>query len=106
MPPTPCKNLKPSGEICGVPIEWREIEGGKKRPFEMDTGQQHYCPYWKPKVKFGVPPDIKQEFAKIEKEVTEGTETSEIKKSLATIEELCKAILVLVQQWPKASDIK
>ena len=44
-----CKNPKPDGSWCGVPITWGEIEGGKKRPFEVDTGQIHKCQYYKPK---------------------------------------------------------
>ena len=49
-----CSNKKPDGSWCGVPIEWREMEGQykpngdlKKRPFEVDTGNMHNCPYWK-----------------------------------------------------------
>lgn len=49
-----CKNLKPDGSFCMVPIEWREIgvkpDGSpKKRPFETDTGNQHECPYYNKK---------------------------------------------------------
>ena len=47
-----CSNKKEDGSWCGVPIEWREIgkkpDGSpKKRPFEIDTGVEHNCPYWK-----------------------------------------------------------
>ena len=50
-----CKNLDPDNQPCGVEINWQEVNtpnGIKKRPFELN-GQQHKCPYWKPKKNFG-----------------------------------------------------
>ena len=48
-----CKNLDPQGQPCGVEIEWREYDQGKKRPWQVGIQDWHKCPYWKPKKNFG-----------------------------------------------------
>ena len=108
-----CKNQKPDGSWCGVPIEWREIENGKKRPFEVDTQQMHKCPYYKPK--FATPPDVKQVFDKIEKEVRQAPKdpvTAKLEeiielqnKALEKLEGIFAAV-VAEFGYKKASNIK
>jgi hypothetical protein len=75
-----CKNPKPDGNWCMVPIEWREVEtdyGLKKRPFELDTGQIHKCPYYKPGQR-----QAKQEFTQVAQRVEQDIKTEELKQKM------------------------
>jgi hypothetical protein len=67
-------------------VEWRPNpdKPGKKKQFDIDKNEWHTCPYWKPDpnykskqgFKANVPDDVKQEFAKIEQEVKQNSETA------------------------------
>ena len=100
-------------------IEWRPNpdKPGKNKPFDIDKNEWHNCPYWKPdpnyKKKLEIPPDVKAEFDKIEREANQGnltaTDVADIKRTLIKIEEQTEAILTFLQNkmgWEKASEVK
>ena len=78
-----CKSCQTNG--VNTRVEWQVVgtkpDGSpKKGMFDIDKQEMHKCPYWKPdpNYKKKVPPEIKEEFEKIERDL----KTEELKNQM------------------------